>query len=189
MDLQIIDLVKIHDSAAWTNSLIVADRFGKRHDDVLKSIRNLECSEEFYQRNFKTASYLNEQSKSQPMYELTRDGAMFLIMGFTGAEAARWKEAFIEAFNEAEKHLTHRCPSVEELAEEFISLNPYWKEIRDLTLAGMTIDQIAETLPAKSRSAIGRARVRMSDLGLMGDAPLYRRRELIRIFSQPKTLC
>ena len=30
---------------------------------------------------------------------MTRDGFMFLVMGFTGSKAARMKEAFIEAFN------------------------------------------------------------------------------------------
>ncbi len=126
------------------------------------------------------------QGKEQPLYELTRDGAMFLIMGFTGAEAARWKEAFIEAFNEAERHLTQRVPCVDQLVDEFLSLNPYWKEIRELTLSGMTIDQIAAAIPNKSRSAIGRARVRMGDLGLMDNAPLHRRRELISFFAGRK---
>ena len=34
------------------------------------------------------------------MVRMTKDGFMFLVLGFTGAEAARIKEAFIAAFNE-----------------------------------------------------------------------------------------
>ena len=33
---------------------------------------------------------------------MTKDGFCFLAMGFTGKEAAKWKEAFINAFNQME---------------------------------------------------------------------------------------
>jgi hypothetical protein len=36
------------------------------------------------------------------MYELTKDGFFFFFMGFTGAKAAQFKEAYIEAFNKME---------------------------------------------------------------------------------------
>ena len=39
------------------------------------------------------------------MYYMTRDGFTFLAMGFTGKVAARFKEAYIEAFNEMERRL------------------------------------------------------------------------------------
>lgn len=81
------------------SSLKVAERFGKRHDDVLKAIRNLGCSEEFGLRNFAESSYINEQKKTQPCYQITRDGFALLAMGFTGQEAMKWKEAYIDAFN------------------------------------------------------------------------------------------
>lgn len=37
---------------ARVDSVFVAKFFEKRHDDVLKSIRNLDCSDEFRLRNF-----------------------------------------------------------------------------------------------------------------------------------------
>ena len=36
---------------------------------------------------------------------MTRDGFSFLVMGFTGAKAAHWKEKYIEAFNAMEAEL------------------------------------------------------------------------------------
>jgi hypothetical protein len=33
------------------------------------------------------------------MYEMTKDGFIFLVMGYTGAKAAQIKEAYIHAFN------------------------------------------------------------------------------------------
>lgn len=86
-----------------TTSLIVAERFDKQHKDVLKAIRNLECSEEFTGRNFAPSEYTDSTGRKLPMVEITRDGFMFLAMGFTGKAAATWKERFIAAFNELER--------------------------------------------------------------------------------------
>lgn len=87
----------------WANSLQVAEVFGKRHDDVLKSIRNLDCSEEFRLRNFAESSYRNEQGKRQPCIAMTRNGFMFLVMGYRGAKAAAIKEAYIKRFDEMQE--------------------------------------------------------------------------------------
>jgi len=44
------------------------------------------------------------------MYEMTKDGFAFLVMGFTGAKAAAFKEAYINQFNAMETELKHRSP-------------------------------------------------------------------------------
>ncbi len=66
------DAVTVKEHHAITTSLAVAQVFGKQHKDVLKAARNLECSNEFRRRNFAPSSYINEQGKAQPMYEITR---------------------------------------------------------------------------------------------------------------------
>ena len=99
------DLVEIKDGQPVVNSLKVAEKFGKAHRTVLRSIRSLDCSQEFILHNFTPSSYTNRQNKTVPCYLLTRDGFSFLCMGFTGKEAAKWKEAYINAFNQMEKAL------------------------------------------------------------------------------------
>ena len=89
-----------------TTSLIVAEKFNKRHDNILRAIENLECSNEFRLLNFEESSYRNEQGKMQPCYRITRDGFAFLAMGFKGKKAAVWKERFIAAFNWQAAELT-----------------------------------------------------------------------------------
>ena len=84
-----------HD-VALVDSRYVARCFEKRHDDVLKSIRNLDCSEEFRLRNFAESSYKNDQGKKQPCYYMTRDGFVFLAMGYRGKKAAQFKEMYIK---------------------------------------------------------------------------------------------
>lgn len=88
-----------------TTSLLVAEGFRKRHDNVLHAVDKLECPEEFRLLNFKESSYLNEQNKSQPMYEMTRDGFSILAMGFTGKKAMEWKIKFLDAFKLMEQKI------------------------------------------------------------------------------------
>nr|WP_250951789.1 Rha family phage regulatory protein [Escherichia coli] len=102
--------IAIVDGQAVTSSLAVADFFSKRHDDVLKKIRTLECSASFTARNFSVSDYTDCTGRKLPCYQITRDGFAFLAMGFTGKRAAQFKEAYINAFNQMEKQLSK--PSV-----------------------------------------------------------------------------
>lgn len=97
------DLVLINNGKPTANSKAIAEFFDKNHRDVLRDIANLECSEEFRERNFALSSYRSLQNKKLPCYEMTKDGFCFLAMGFTGKEAAKWKEAFISAFNQMDE--------------------------------------------------------------------------------------
>lgn len=100
--------LEVIDGHVTTTSQQVAAHFGKGHNLVLRAIRNLECSADFRLSNFAQSSYRNEQGKEQPCYRLTRDGFVFLAMGFTGKYAAQWKEAYITAFNSMERELIER---------------------------------------------------------------------------------
>ncbi|MDD5271381.1 MAG: Rha family transcriptional regulator [Methylovulum sp.] len=92
-----------------TTSLKIAEHFGKQHKSVLRTIEKMQCSADFRERNFALSSYAQSLPKSGiknlPCYEITRDGFAFLVMGFTGAKAAQWKEAYITAFNRMEHEL------------------------------------------------------------------------------------
>jgi Rha family phage regulatory protein len=102
---QELSLVAVENEHAVTTSLRVAEVFGKQHKNVVRDIKSLDCSEEFRKLNFEPSkiAYQNGNIKKQlPMYYITRDGFMFLVMGFTGKTAAKWKEAYIKAFNEME---------------------------------------------------------------------------------------
>ncbi len=87
------------------SSLDVAETFGKDHKNILRDIRQLECSDEFRRLNFEQSEYLNEQNHKQPMYYMSRDGFTILVMGYTGEKAMRFKEAYIKQFNAMEKTL------------------------------------------------------------------------------------
>lgn len=94
-----------------TTSLKVAEAFGKRHDDVLRKIKNIDCSEDFNARNFAVVDYLDKKGELRKAYQMTKDGFMFLVMGFTGKKAAAIKEAYINAFNKMAEQLYKSLPA------------------------------------------------------------------------------
>ena len=100
------------DGTPRTTTRQVAERFNKRHDTVLRALENLECSDDYHHLNFAEVSYEVEAGNgakvSYKEYTLTRDGFAFLCMGFTGKEAAKWKEAYISEFNRMEEMLKAR---------------------------------------------------------------------------------
>lgn len=98
--LDVEQFVQIKDDQVVTNSLKVAEAFGKRHDNVIRTLKTIECSEEFNALNFEGVDYIDGKGEVRPMYEMTKDGFIFLVMGFTGAKAAAIKEAYIRVFNE-----------------------------------------------------------------------------------------
>jgi len=98
-------LVFIENGKTVTDSLMVAEVFGKEHKHVLRDIEQLECSREFSQSNFGLSTYTNDRGRVYPKYIITQDGFSFLAMGYTGKEAARFKEMYIKAFNQMHEQL------------------------------------------------------------------------------------
>ncbi|QFR59151.1 transcriptional regulator [Vibrio phage ICP1] len=90
-----------------TTTLLVAEKFGKRHADILRSINKQvlpNISPDFAQRNFAFTKKFNElANRETEHYNLTKDGFSMVAMSMTGKEAYAWKEAFIKEFNRLEE--------------------------------------------------------------------------------------
>lgn len=91
--------VSIVNNRATTTSRLIAEKFGKRHDNVLRSIENMQCSDKFRHLNFALSSYKTIQNKELPEFQITYDGFTMLVMGFTGKDAMKFKEEYIADFN------------------------------------------------------------------------------------------
>ncbi len=92
---------------ARVDSLAVAEMFEKLHANVVRDIRKLDCSPEFRLINFDESTYINAQGHRQPCYTMTRDGFVFLVMGYRGKKAAAFKEAYIKRFNQMEEQIKY----------------------------------------------------------------------------------
>lgn len=83
----------------------VAEVFGRRHDNIMLTIKNAiddtDFAPDFSGANFIESTF-KDRGKKYPEYLLTRDGFSFIVMGFTGKKAAKFKIAYIQQFNEME---------------------------------------------------------------------------------------
>lgn len=102
----LVEIMKFgREERAGCTSLDVAETFGKRHDNVLKDIRELGCSPEFNLLNFEEITYFDDRNRKQPAIAMARDGFTLLVMGYTGELAMKFKEGYIKQFNAMEAAL------------------------------------------------------------------------------------
>ncbi|TNI35680.1 Rha family transcriptional regulator [Aeromonas veronii] len=101
----------VENGALMTTSIKVAEAFGKRHTHVLDKIQTLSCSPEFASANFSAHEEIIKAGavqRASKFWNMTKDGFMFLVMGFTGTKAASIKEAYIAEFNRMADELHRR---------------------------------------------------------------------------------
>ncbi|MCR8683758.1 Rha family transcriptional regulator [Campylobacter sp. LMG 17559] len=132
------------DEQIFCTSLDIAKVFGKRHDHLLRDIRNIlnelreiGASNEFL--NFgeivqisKTTNPKNGKlvNRKMPMYNLTRDAFTLLAMGFTGKKALQFKIAFINAFNQMEQIIKNKeIEKIKQLKHYDLPDTPYKEKI------------------------------------------------------------
>ena len=131
----------------------VAEKFGKTHGSVLKTIcgetRNGKhvnglCDEILASGNpltkyFIKSTYMN-RGKEYPEYLMTRDGFSLLAMGFTGKEAVEWKLKYIDAFNQMEDRLKNGNQLTE---EERLKLQLFSKDASEVAYAHNRLIELA----------------------------------------------
>lgn len=96
-----------------TNSVLVAEKFGKKHYNVIQAIKKLTIENSIVKNMFVETTYLSGKQQDQPMYIMNRDGFTLLAMGFTGQKALQFKLDYIDAFNKMEQTIrsTRNLPS------------------------------------------------------------------------------
>ena len=108
------ELVFLKHEDALTDSLTVAEAFGKRHDNVLKAIDVL--NESLLKNEERSKMFIPSRRKADDgqfhrMYYMNRDGFSLLVMGFTGKKALDWKVKYINAFNKMESVIRQKSTS------------------------------------------------------------------------------
>lgn len=139
------------DNQPLTNSLLVAETFGKEHRNVLRDIKNL--IEGGVLKNeqtpmFEETTYISEQNKqSYPLYVMNQDGFTLLAMGFNGKKAMEFKLKYIEAFNAMKKQIEQSKPSVpQNYLEALKSLVKAEEEKQQLALENKQKDETIITI-------------------------------------------
>ena len=105
------DLVHVAGGKAYTTSRKVAEKFGKRHANVLRAIDNLP-HDEFWRLNFESRDYITERGKIEPCFDITWQGFSMLAMGFTGQRAYEWKRDFLDAFEAMGEYIVRHTQAI-----------------------------------------------------------------------------
>lgn len=108
-----LPVVSLIDGQPMTLSTDVATYFRKRHFHVLRDIDRIlsRCPAERatnFGGTFMEVPGPHGAVRRERAYRLTKDGFIFLAMGFTGPEADEWKWNYINAFNAMEAELRRR---------------------------------------------------------------------------------
>lgn len=105
------DLVLAKKNEVFADSRVVADKFGKRHNDFVKSIERL--IDNLGEIKLRKSSYLKFTKKQTEYrgqtfdyYEMNKPAFSLLVMGLTGKKALEWKLRFNDAFYEMERQIT-----------------------------------------------------------------------------------
>lgn len=129
------------DNHVFTTSLLVAEKFDKKHFHVLRDIENIikNCPDKrFNESNFGFVNYQDAKNETRPMVNLTRDGFTMLAMGFTGSKAFLWKIAFINAFNRMEAKLNELLVTEHHsMLADLYAKHPKWRQVVTDTRAGL----------------------------------------------------
>ncbi len=105
-----MDLVEVKKDEVYTNSLVVAKKFGKEHkyvyyriEKILKEIEEIKGQESFRLKFVKTVG--SYRGQNYDMYLMNREAFSFISMRFTGKKALEWQLKFNSAFYQMEEAL------------------------------------------------------------------------------------
>jgi len=121
---------------AVVSSRVIAEKFEKRHQEVLYAIEGRKCScdgkgckkcnnrgyqqlgliqeisdKSHLSKMFIKSYYTDSMNRPQREYLVNRDGFSLLGMGFTGQKALEWKIKYINLFNKMEAFIKERQSS------------------------------------------------------------------------------
>ena len=141
------EIVFIEQGKVVTDSLTVAELFGKRHDNVIRDIENqmLFAGEEFSSLNFEESKY-ETRGKQYPKYNLTEEGFTLIVFGYNTKEAIQTKIKFIQEFKRMREQLQPRLPQT--FAEALRLAADLEEERQKLVTKNLMLEQqVAEAEP------------------------------------------
>lgn len=104
------------------NTIALANYFKKRHRDVLRDVENVsakvrERSTDWFRPVLTPTPVPKGGVRQDRSFDVTEDGYIILVMGWTGAEAMKRKVAYLDGFNGMRKQLETRTDPMEMLKD------------------------------------------------------------------------
>lgn len=166
-------IITVENGHIYATSLVVAEKFEKRHDNVLRDIETIikKCPvPNFSLLNFEERKYQYRTARNQlreaPYYVMTRKGFTMLARGFTGEKAFLWNLAYIEAFERMEAKLRQLGDIEHEaIMEGLYGKHDQWRETVEYCRQGKRTGEIA-TLQGKCASSVRAMKARIRKAGI-----------------------
>ena len=118
------NLVEVNNEQVVTTSLVVAETFGKRHNNVMRDIEGLPPNSYFIK-----SSYIHPQNKqSYPMCYLTREGFLLLTSSYRGKDVLGKKMQILSKTNMIPPSLPER-KEIEFFMELRQAIEPFEEEL------------------------------------------------------------
>ncbi|WP_237932361.1 Rha family transcriptional regulator [Buttiauxella sp. S19-1] len=114
-----------------TTSQAIARYFERDHDKVVSRIEKLDCSADFFTRNFWRVKF-EHSGRYLTAYNVTKDGFTFMAMGFTGKKAAAFKENYIAQFNYMSNWMNERIETKSEMRSMADAMKGYIERTGDI---------------------------------------------------------
>lgn len=111
------NLIRLVKGSPVVSSLVIAEEFGRRHDNVIQTIRSLIESKHIGLLEFKESSYINKQNKKQPCIELNEKGFLIAMPFIGGRKSKDGQVRLVELFLEMRSQL-EQLRQTRELAKE-----------------------------------------------------------------------
>jgi Rha family phage regulatory protein len=92
------NLINIVNNEAHTDTLVIAEQFGRRHDNVLRTIKELTEGGTLGALEIEGTSYIDSQNKLRPMYTLTERGFLIAMPFIGGSKAREGQVRLVDAF-------------------------------------------------------------------------------------------
>ena len=111
-------LVFVENQQVVTDSLTIAEMFGKRHDNVMADIRTQKeyAGEEFSLLNFQESNYEN-RGKQYPKYNLTEEAFTLVVFSYNTKEAVQTKIKFIQEFKRMREYIERQQQQAQDPVE------------------------------------------------------------------------
>lgn len=132
-------LVFIENNKPVTDSLTIAEVFGKDYDKVIRDIHvQIYKLKEANERQFSTANFVDStyisRGKAYAKFELTEDAFTLVAMSYTTPDAMKMKVKFIQEFKKMREQLT----------EKVIPLNEKQSLVALMKLSAITAEETEE---------------------------------------------
>jgi anti-repressor protein len=114
--------IRLEGETPVVNTVALANYFRKRHRDVLRDVENVcakvrERSAEWFRPVLTARPVPKGGTRQDRSFDVTEEGYIILVMGWTGEEAMKRKVAYIDAFNSMRKTLQTRGDPLEVLKD------------------------------------------------------------------------